>query len=370
MEISPEEIKADEMYLRRAEAADVLATDLDIRGIPLPPAHLLRVRTQKVPKEAVGAAAEAFVLPHWNFAVELINQGGAGYSALLNMRTRLKEHWDRVDRRERQVEAQRIGVHNVRVFLFDEAALYGANMTLRESLEPLAPPDEQDKDGWYWQHAQSALTAPVSISGDFGCRTFALRTPGHEGASDSRSEDFYTPRSVREFHPEATWVDCIKHVEDFEDVTLHGIDSEELSVISFRLEIIEQVLREHEVLGFVGEIKTGDGSPPHISLSEERRSFVRAALKAIPKVESDVDAGIRRFRSFTAVLEEVELILGWGNTRFKRVATELGAFQEREGEGGGPPTTPVRRKQYSDFCSRIREVALLAGIDTEELDPQ
>ena len=206
--------------------------------------------------------------PHWNSAVALLQSGPQGYLALLQMRDRLDKHLEKEQRVYERADVTRRVAVRVCQIAQAEAKRYGGATTLYASFR-----DERDTTGdWEWTPDSSGLSfgqlpRPADMP-DRYCLTDA-EVSGllgqYDALQDRDSPPF--PRSLLSFDPEYTWGDfervaaghCRRPTDDWRE--------RRTDLIEFRLSVVEQVLREHEVLGYVGEY--GE-SPRPVELDEEQ----------------------------------------------------------------------------------------------------
>ena len=340
--------------LDKAEA-DRIAEAHDIRTYPVPPRKLLSERPQD--SDDYDGLLDRAVAPHWNSAVDLLRAGPEGYLALTRLRDRLADESSRLGREGEQVSLPAEIARRVHRVLSYEAERYGAESTLAASI-----PDRPEASGmlwWSWEPRWSLDQEHAPISFDDPPALFVLRSPDIDGLVS----EYAGTGTLVEFERDTTWASNLSRVSDaglwYSDVSALSRYVDEL--VEFRLKVVEQVLREHEVLGHVQEF--GEGEPRRAVLSDEQTTFLDVALAAIGAVEAEVDdptSPAKGRRSWSNVSAKMHDKTGWSGNRLEGIAqNDFGlfggpAFVKREGRGSGPLTRAEEADRYALFCRVMR----------------
>lgn len=343
-----------------AAEADRIAAVYDVRSYPVPPGELLTEQT-----EDYGHYDELFeraVAPHWNAAVGLLRSGADGYLALVRLRDRLAGHVAAVVHTSDEQSALAALARSVRRVVAREAERHGLDAVIGTSLDDRPP--SATEDGWWWEPRRSwgqeeGTVVPDSPPAFFVLRSAYLDTLASK--TDSEQGDIFV-----EVQRGWTWGRALGRATSTEgrfSRQRSGLGTDVADLAEFRLKVVEQVLREHELLGHVAEF--GVGGDRRVRLSDEQADFVRAALAAVRFVEAEVDRGEASAPSWDAVQKQITADdESWKSKRSERVATELGAFEK--GEGSGRPTDAQVRARYEQFRGRVMALARAAGADVTD----
>lgn len=286
---APDSAELEHVIPSISEAADRLEQHLGIRSLPRPPGYLLRnyrdawltgslapTRTQPIepfPKFIDGRLHPVleYVAPHWNEAVRMLNSGGEwlgvseyGYSSLVQMRDRLQDHLKKADAESAPLEAQSVLLERSRWAFWREFDEYGPDAKVAATLGD--EPAQRDGSVWRWVKEDPWM--------------YVLHLD--EGDDEEHHDVFWNHflelwkkygRSIMTFRKafvNDTWRDAVHRAEGgFEDAEERLAPLNRLrSVLRFRKGVIEQVLKEHEILGYVEELRPGVQrplQPPDIS---------------------------------------------------------------------------------------------------------
>ena len=340
-----------------AAEADRIATVYNVRSYPAPPFGLLTEAPRDYEQDEELTRRDA--APHWNSAVDLIRQGVDGYLALVHMRDRLAAHLAELTHQERQVSLPAEIDYVVRRILIYESKRHGPDATLEDSLEGDLPLGDTR---WSWELRFSSAQVDGPEVLDEPPALLALRAP--EVDRLVAEYEGWDAQSLVEFERGATWAQCIEKQSNGEVWRILGVrgpDPDVVQLVEFRLKVVEQVLREHEVLGHVDEF--GAGARRRLAPSSDQTSFLDAAVAAIEAVEaeaSDATSAETGRQSWANVSAKMTIATGWSTGRLERFAerdlTLFGgpAFEKREGRGSGPLPRGEEAERYARFCRVVR----------------
>lgn len=340
-----------------AAAADWIASVYDVRTFPLPPGDLLGeivFENDQHGYDLFDEAAKRAVAPHWNSAVDLL-RGADGYLALVRLRDRLASYVAGIVREADQRSIRASIARSVGRILAHEAERHGADTEIGTALDGWLPSGD---DEWQWEPRRSQGQEEGTVVPATPPALFALRSAYLDAlvaASENENRDMFV-----EVQRNWTWDRALSAASSTESRfsrNAFGTGTNVVDLAEFRLKVIEQVLREHELLGHVDEYGAGGGR--RVALDEEQVVFVQAALSAIHAVESEVADGIASAPSWDAVRKRIGDETGWGTTRTERAATKLGAYEKHV--GSGRPTADQVRSRYEQFRERVVALADPAG---------
>ncbi len=347
-----------------AAEADRIAAAYKVRTFPLPPGDLLGDEVFEIDEQGVerhDEAAKRVVAPHWNAAVDLLGDGAEGYLALLRLRDRLAGRVAEFVREADQGSIRAEITSSVRQILSHEAKRYRPDLTIGDALAGATPP--ADNAGWWWEPRLSYRQQQFPVAGAPPA-IVALRSTYLDGLVSTYEWEFKD--TLVEFEREWKWSRALQRATANEaqaERAMRDRDDRVHELAEFRLRVVEQVLREQELLGYVTEFDVGEVR--HVALDDEQAEFVRAALAAIRSVEANSAKGKAPAATWDAVQKQITATDStWGSHRIERVATTLGAFERLR--GSARPTNNQIRDRYERFRERI--VALTASAGAEESD--
>ena len=333
------------------QEADRLAANRRFRVIPTPPGDVL-VRDPQDDLDYREVIAET-VAPHWNSAVAMLASGTDGYLALVTLRDRLK---GRLAEERRGDELDDLLDHiraRVLAVLRKEADAHGAETNLLASSLALSQGSDHK-----WVSAYR--TADVATTQADPPSLYCL----HDAETLARVADykallgphgFDESRTLTQFDRDATWASCIGQVAQrlrlFKRSTAWEARAE---VVQFRLSVIDQVLREHEVLGYVGVY--GE-SPRLVELDDEQETFLRAALRALKLVDKKKDKP-----TWFAIQTEMQWLTGRSRNWLERVAQDRFNAFEKGSERGRLPAHKEKAR-YKLFRQQIERWARVADVE-------
>lgn len=300
----PESIPADEHPTDETEpavtsvedAAKELEEYAQVRVLPSPPGFLFRDQIHRynlvrflMDEERARSdrrlAIYELVAPHWNAAVQRLNQGENGYASLIQLRNRLQQHVESEVAKAKPTATKAWLLERVQWAFGQAIDTYGEDALVGESLGD--PPVQTEKSEWLWSLGPGSL---YILDLDRNHARDDLKE-----VWDTEAQWILNARSAR---ADETWESAsayaAKALEDAQQ-RLVPLDHKR-DVIRFRLRIVEQVLLEYEVLGHVSELSleenvAGDDDerrvePPDISYlyagrMPERLLFIVLAHEAI-----------------------------------------------------------------------------------------
>ena len=303
-------------------AAETLKPYVDF-GLPSPPALLF----EDEPNASSFTVSRWDLLrPHWNGAVGMLKEGAGGYAALVLLHDRLKEHVARSKARLSEVQGTQRRYEALVRFLSSEATSFGVQTTLRESLGD-SPPNVLDLDTaesptkrWQWCSGPSFTVPPASeASGDLWPDYILMPTT----RADSEDPHFRSPS----FAAGLTWDEAIdkldSRVATWTDVLVEAQLQHE--VVEFRSRVVEHVLREFELLGYVDEL----GATP-----EDGRYFrlTKRQAKLVLEIESIRTNPEFEFKSRNQLFEKLaEQLQAWEHRTLINEARSIGIYRTYEG---------------------------------------
>ena len=342
--------------------ADRLAMGRRVRTVAPLPGSLLPEDPRD--NEHYGELMDGVTAPHWNSAVDTLRSGPQGYLALLQMRDRLDERLDRERRVYERAEVTRSVAARVGRIVRAEANRHGASTMMYVSL--------RDSGGgtsdWEWAPEDAVvdfipLPRPVDMPDQYRL-VDAEVTELLERYSTLRERDSVPfPRALLSFNPEDTWDDCERIVAgrtwSWKPGATEKWRERRVELIEFRLSVVEQVLSEHEVLGYVGEY--GE-SPRPVELDEEQEEFLKAALRAFELVDK------RKLEpTWFAIQGKLAEWTGRSRNQLERIAEKrFDAFEK--GSGSGRPSAQDVEERYSLFRRQTERWARSSGIGSASED--
>jgi hypothetical protein len=353
-----------------AAEAERIAAVYDVRSFPLPPGDLLGdtvFDNDQRGTDLFDEAAKQAVAPHWNSAVYLL-RGPDGYIALVRLRDRLAGHIAGIVREADQRSIRASIARSVGRILASEAERHGSDTAIGASLDGL--PLSAHGNGWSWEPRRSwpqeegaeeggaeeegaeeeGTVVPYSPPALFALRSAYL--DALVAASESEHRDTFV-----EVQRDWTWARALSAASSAESrFSRKGFGTDVVDLAEFRLKVVEQVLREHELLGHVDEF--GTGAHRRVELTSEQTAFLDAALAAIAEVEADAeDPSNKRRRSWSNVNGRMSDKTGWHLSTLERIAeksfTLFGgpAFVKQEERGSGPLPRGEEAERYRRFCT-------------------
>ena len=335
-----------------------------VREVPLPPGRL-------VPEWAISddagdiyeaheAAIDYVVSRHWNSALEVLGRDG-GYSELVLLRSQLQDRLATLNREAEQRSARgRLARYLARVIEYESERL-GRTSRVGEVLDRNHP----DHDVWRWEATPSLVQMWCGHLPDDEPEQVVLRSPFVDALVAQVGEN-----RLVSFNRSLTWQEAALQAEpsifDFVD----DRDEQGLAeLVEFRIEVVDQVLREYEILGVAGAYDSG--ASRHLGLDAEQEEFLRAAVVAIHRVEAQAAgaSGAKAGRSWNNVRKTMELELGRSSNYLERVAeksfTLFGgpAFEKETLSGSGRKGERRTIERYRRFVRVMGAYARAAGLE-------
>ena len=239
----------------------------------------------------------------------------------------------------------------------EEASRHGADSTIASSLRSREPSTEP----WDWAQKASVLNLSFSESNRSVPSWYRLEDPEvarllaeYDEIQDLDSKPF--PDGLVSFSGEATWAGCERVSTGltwhYSKQATEEWRERRVELTEFRLAIVEQVLREHEVLGYVGVY--GE-SPRQVELGDEQETFLNAALRALKQVDA------RKLKpSWFAIQGAMSQGTGMSRNKLERIASDLHAFVKAS-EGTRPSAQEINDR-YELFRRQVERHAREAGI--------
>ena len=226
-----------------------------------------------VPQALVGdsadfrAAYDAIIQPHWDQMVGILREKN-GYSELLAMLVRLREKRGRAEKGHARTEQILNRIQMAFNLFRHEAAAADLDETVGKSLGFKAPLKETKPEWWAWsviQLGSSWENEPVHLR-----YKYFARTSKEFQAFFSADE---MPDFAQSIDGEETWRDVIDRTGKRGKLYSEQVDKYRglLDIIKFRLAIIEAVLYEFELLGYVGDY--APNNPQIQSVPDEIKKF-------------------------------------------------------------------------------------------------
>ena len=336
-----------------------------IRRVPLPPGEL--VPEWAVDKdasdvyEAYGAAIDYVVSRHWNSALEILETEG-GYSELVLLRSQLQRRLDALRQEaNRRVAAERLK-RRVADVVKHEADRLGPASRVGDVLEA---PNVLEHGVWRWEpHFSGAQVRRGVLPGDEPEQVVIRSAEIDELAAQSGE------RGRLGLGASWTWEEAVSRtaLTVFDRTSeLPSARSDLYELLAFRIEVIDQVLREHEVLGRAGPF--GSDSTHRIQLDAEQEAFLRAAAAAIIEVEDEArnpSSPATGTRSWSNVRGRIEVALGRSKSYVERVAgkrfVHYGGPAWVRGEGSGRRTDVEIADTYAQFVRVMKAYVKASGL--------
>ena len=330
------------------------------------------------PIDVSGAANQAevmermreFTVAHWNDAVVLLDSG-AGYSLLVGMLGRLRGRLREVSEEEAEAHRPREIYHCMVQVLESEVEANGGDTLVELSLDGEG---DIDREGWLWARIEPRYRLP----GQAPVR-YRLVHPDIERIAAKYPDLAWT--SGPEIEIGRPWSDHLRRAKHKLDVASSNPRLSELNkrkqMIDARIHVVGAVLEEFETIGFVAEM--APDQPLALTLDEDQKAFVEAALEALAVVDDEEERDKRSVRrSFNAVtgLIGADDSLGWDKDKIRGFVVsrlnpvgellrlEAPLFETWEGQGSGPGPRSAQDDRYEAFRAGIIAIATAAGMDT------
>jgi len=348
-----------------AEVADRVDRAVELRALPAPP--LCMTPSFSVDSRADDVEVAAL---HWNQVVRRLRPDGSGYTALVQMRERLEARGQRVRSQADALDAALEPLLSLPGALSEAEERYGHGTVISWTLTgaAMAP-----TDGWYWVdlgEGVHVMELDPDVVVDFDEAAYARTRP------------------VRTAGPGTTWGEMAERAWDVVDqVGARAVRAQsESDVYDFRLRIVEQVLREYEVFGYVDEFEPDPSGPqpvprPDISRFKlDHLLFIVAAHEEVGTANPTEKRNPLLARIDERVMEWTPAVLGvsdkfkWYRGKAKRVAKHplIEAYREKDdydndaGTGDNPSEGErlQEREHFDERIGQLYEKVSAAGMST------
>lgn len=332
------------------ELADRADQFVNIRTLPRPPLYLQ--------EDAYSSEqAVALVAPHWNSAVEVLESGPSGYSALVQLHDRLVGHLQSVTETASWLESRSVLLDRVLDALHQEMHEHGADTEVYASLGENPATGELAEWRWMVEKGRYVLER-VGRYVDEIWRDHASRI-----------------QRYRVVYPHETWGDALSRTTSAYERTeqrLIPLDHRR-DLVRFRLEVMEQVLKEYELLGLVKQLEQDSAprslSPPDIDdYTVAELLFVVAAYKALEQDPSCKVMSTGIFAQVDERLEDMKQLDEVGETWYEgkaiRVAQRprIRAYTTTKGEGTRPGKEEAKREDLEERVTQLAKELGEAGV--------
>lgn len=256
---------------------------------------------------------DTLIKPQWNEVVNILDDG-KGYKSLLTMIERLCDKQKKNEERLKKEDQMRNRFRMVHQLFWDEAKAYGTDKGIGASLG-LKEPKSNKPDWWSWtvmEVGSSREEGPKEIKYKYFLRVSDTFRSTYQA---DKVPDFVSPIAS-----EDTWGDVIDKTAERGKLYLRQAEKYRglVEIIKFRIKVIEAVLYEYEILGYVGEYEpTKEELVEKLELlDEDLLTFIQVGVTLFEKNQESYPS---RDSLISAVL--VELV--WEETESRRMRERL-----------------------------------------------
>ncbi len=314
-----------------------------------------------------------FTIAQWNDTVRLLD-GGAGYGLLSKLLAKARERLAANEERESELQATVLILQRMVGVLEAEAETRGGAATVDRSLV-----ESGSSGGARWSWVGVERISPTHSGPQPEGILLRLEEPSVQEAIDEHPG--LADLAVVKAAPSSTWDALLSRARiqlRRASETDHHIRLEsEQAMLTGRVHVIENVLREFEVIGYVNWMDKTQRLV--IELDDDQEEFVAAAIEAIAAIDDAETRRVMRVRkSFNAIagLIGASDSLGWDKdtvetfviSRLNPVGEHLRLrdplFEKWEGRGSGPGPRSAQDDRYEAFRAGVIAIATAAGMDT------